>query len=91
MNVTVNFSSLTDAEQGVLAGKLLEQAEARGLAVALPERRSPYTVAEAMVELNVSRSTVYNLAHAERLRVIPGLSVKMLTADSVHALRDGKS
>lgn len=91
MNVTLDFSSLTDAEQDVLAGKLLEAAEARGLAVALPERRSPYTVAEAVRELNVSTSTVYNLAKADRLRVIPGLSVKMLTAESVHALRDGRA
>ena len=89
MKVLVDFSSLTDAERDDLAARLLVQAKAEGLAVDLPERREPYTVKEAAKALNVSFKTVYNLVDAERLQVVKGLSVKMVTADSLHAVRDG--
>ena len=89
MRLAVEFSSLSDVERDDLAGRLLVQAEELGLAVRLPERTRPYTVAEAAMELNVSKGSVYNMVEAERLVVVAGLAVKMVTAGSLHAVRDG--
>ena len=90
MRALVDFSSLTDEEKSDLANRLLDRAMARGLVIDLPERREPYTCAEAAKALNVSVSTVHNLVKAGRLQVIAGLSVKMITAESLRAVRDAR-
>lgn len=66
-----------------LAEAMLVVAEKKGLAVKLPERRRPYTKAEAAAVFGLNERTIANWIEAKLLDRISGCGTVLITAESV--------
>lgn len=91
MRVELSIADASDADLARLSEMMLQQAEEKGLAVKLPERRSPYSQSEAMKEANVSRSTLSLLIEAGRLKRVPSMGKVLITAESMRSFQEGRS
>ena len=91
MKVTLNLSDVSDVDMQRLAAAMLDQVLDKGLAVRLPERKVPYSLVEAEKALNVSQPTIRRMVQAGRLRRVSGLSRFLVSAESLHAVRDAEA
>lgn len=82
MGLSLNIE-LSDSQLDELAERMLVQAEEKGIAVRLPERRKPFSKCEVVEYFGVSERTIDNWVEAGLLDRIPSCSRVLITAESV--------